>query len=375
MLYRDFGKTGWKASALGFGCMRLPVIGGDSGNIDEPLATRMLHYAIDNGVNYVDTAYGYHKGNSERFLAKALNGGYRQKVHLATKMPVWKVETREDFDRLFNEQLKKLQADRIDCYLLHALTKDRWGKVAPLGVIEWAEKNIAAGRIGYLGFSFHDDLDAFKTIIDAYDRWTFCQIQYNYMNETVQAGTEGLEYAHGKGLAVVDMEPVLGGNLANPPKPIEKLWATAKIRREPVEWALRWLWSKSEVAVVLSGMSTMQQVEQNVAWASKAEALSQEDLDLIAKVRDEYERLRPVPCTKCEYCMPCPSGVYIPRIFEIYNDGIMYNKMRRSRTLYNKMDEGSRASSCTDCKQCEEQCPQKIEISSWMPKIHEALGA
>lgn len=375
MLYRDFGKTGWKGSILGFGCMRLPVVGDDKGNIDEPLATRMLHYAIDNGVNYLDTAYGYHKGNSERFLGRALKGGYREKVHLATKMPVWMVETAEDFDRLFEEQLEKLQTDRIDFYLFHALNNERWGKVEPLGIIEWAEKNIAAGRIDRLGFSFHGKLDEFKAIVDAYDGWTLCQIQYNYMNETVQAGTEGLEYAAAKGLAVVDMEPLLGGSLADPPQPVRDLFSTAENEREPVEWALRWLWNKREVTVILSGMSTMEQVEQNVTWASKEETLSQQELDLIARVRDEYERLQPVPCTQCQYCMPCESGVNIPRVFYIYNYGKMYNDMKQARSMYKNMAEGSQASSCTDCKKCEELCPQNIEISAWMPKIHEALGA
>jgi predicted aldo/keto reductase-like oxidoreductase len=374
MLYREFGKTGQKASILGFGAMRLPVVGDDKGNINEPEATRMLHYAIDNGVNYVDSAYGYHKGNSERFLGRALEGGYREKVHLATKMPIWMVKSADDFDRLFEEQLEKLQTDRIDFYLFHALNAERWGKVEPLGIIDWAEKAINSGKIGWLGFSFHGKLDEFKTVVDGYEAWSFCQIQYNYMNETVQAGTEGLEYAAARGMAVVVMEPLLGGSLADPPQQIVDLLATADRERKPVEWALRWLWNKKEVTMALSGMSTMDQVEQNVAWASSEESLSREELDLIARVRDRYDKLKPVPCTQCEYCMPCPSGVNIPRVFYIYNYGKMYNDMKQARMMYGNLEEGSRASACTDCKQCEDLCPQSIEISAFMPQIHRELS-
>ncbi|MDH7487586.1 MAG: aldo/keto reductase [Anaerolineae bacterium] len=377
MQYRMFGRLDWKVSALGFGCMRLPFKGEDPSDIDEPEAIRMLHYAMDHGVNYVDTAYPYHGGNSEWVVGRALKGGYRDKVRLATKLPCWKVEATADFDRFLNEQLEKLQTDHIDFYLLHALNGSRWSKMRDLDVLEWAEKAIADGRIGYIGFSFHDKYEIFQEIIDAYDRWTFCQIQYNYMDIENQAGTKGLRYAASKGLAVVIMEPLLGGRLVDPPLPVQALWDTATNKRTPADWALQWLWNQPEVSVVLSGMSTMQQVEENVAsaTASGINSLTEEELALVARVRQKYQELSPIPCTKCEYCMPCPNGVNIPRNFEVYNEGAMYDKPEEARRAYNVwMPEDQRASQCIQCRQCEEQCPQGILISEWMVRVHKVLG-
>ena len=373
MRYRKFGKAGFEASILGFGCMRLPVIGGDPGRIDEPLATRMLHSAIDAGVNYVDTAYGYHKGESERFVGRALKGEWRRKVHLATKMPMWKIESAADFDLILNEQLEKLQTDRIDCYLLHGLKAERWEKGQRLGILDWAERAIASGRIGCLGFSFHDEYKTFPRIIDGWDKWTFCQIQYNYMDEEHQAGTKGLEYAHAKGLAVVVMEPLLGGNLTSPPDAVASLWATAGRKMSPVEWALSWVWSKPEVSVVLSGMSAMEHVEENLRLADSSKRLTAGELELVGRVRDKYREIRPVPCTQCEYCMPCPNGVAIPKVFRIYNDGVVYNNPTRAKKQIAQMEAGSRASACIECRECEPKCPQSIEISSWMPRIAEEI--
>jgi predicted aldo/keto reductase-like oxidoreductase len=377
MQYRKFGKLDWKGSALGFGCMRLPIKDEDHTNIDEPEATKMLHYAIDHGVNYFDTAYPYHGGNSELFLGRALKGGYREKVRLATKMPCWKVEATEDFDRFLNEQIEKLQTDHVDFYLLHGLRQNRWHKVRDLGVLEWAEGAIADGRIGHLGFSFHDSFEIFQEIIDAYDGWTLCQIQYNYMDIENQAGTKGLKYAASRGLAVVVMEPILGGRLVNPPQPVQDVWATAVKKRTPAAWALQWLWNQPEVSVVLSGMSTMEHVEENVAsaGASGIDTLTQDELALVARVRATYQGLCPIPCTKCEYCMPCPNGVNIPRNFGIYNDGVMYDKPDQARQGYNRwLPEAERAGECVQCRECEEKCPQSILISEWMPRVHAVLG-
>ncbi|MEM4611093.1 MAG: aldo/keto reductase, partial [Thermoproteota archaeon] len=284
MKYRRFGKLDWQVSALGFGCMRLPIIGNDHSKVDEPEAIRMIRYAIDHGVNYVDTAYPYHGGNGEIVVGKALRDGYRERVRLATKMPIWNINSREDMDRIFDEQLKKLQTEYVDFYLLHALNKNSWLKIKNLNVFDWAERVVSEDRIKHLGFSFHDDFEVFKEIIDAYDKWTLCQIQYNYENEEVQAGTRGLKYAAGKGLAVVIMEPLLGGALANPPPAVKQLWDEAG--KDPVEMALQWLWNKPEVSVVLSGMSTMDQVKRNIEFASRSGVgiLSDEDLKLIARV-------------------------------------------------------------------------------------------
>jgi hypothetical protein len=357
--------------------MRFPLKGPEASQIDEDQAVKMLAYAVDHGVNYLDTAYPYHGGQSEIFVGKFLKNGYRDKVRLATKLPCWEVKQKDGFDRLLNEQRKKLQVEHIDFYLLHALNKNSWKNMYELDVLPWAEKAIADGRIGHLGFSFHDDYDAFKSIIDANDKWTFCQIQYNYMDIENQAGTLGLRYAASKGLAVVIMEPILGGRIVDPPNPVQAVWDAAETKRKPADWALQWLWDQPEVSVVLSGMSNIQQVQENVASAANSGigTLSMDDLKVIDQVRDEYDTLSPIPCTKCEYCLPCPNGVNIPRVFEHYNHAIMYEKLEDSRTRYNTFfDESQRAHNCLDCKECDEKCPQKIPISQWMPHIHAVLG-
>lgn len=377
MQYRKFGKLDWKVSALGFGAMRLPTQGTPA-EIDEAESTRMLHHAIDQGVNYIDTAYPYHGGQSELFVGRALKvGNYRERVKLATKLPCWKVEAEKDFDLLLNEQLAKLQTDHVDFYLLHALNKDRWHKMRDLNVLAWAEKAIASGRIRHLGFSFHDDYAAFEEIVDATDAWTFCQIQYNFMDIENQAGTRGLQYAAGKGLAVIVMEPLLGGRLVNPPQPVQDLWDAAPVRRSPAGWALQWVWNQPEVAVVLSGMSTMAQVEDNLASAdaSGIGTLTADDLARVEAARQLYISLSPIPCTKCQYCMPCPNGVNIPGNFEIFNTGKMYDKLDAARGEYkNWFAKESWASECISCGQCEPLCPQNIPISDWMPIVHSVLA-
>ncbi len=374
MNYRQFGKLDWNASALGFGCMRFPTENGNEA-IDEAEAAKMLRYAIDHGVNYVDTAYPYHGGNSEPFVGRALQDGYREKIRLATKLPSWKIEEWEDFDRYLNEQIERLQTDHIDFYLLHALRETWWKKLHNLGVLDWAEKAKSDGRIDHLGFSFHDEYAVFEEIVDAYD-WTFCQIQYNYMDTENQAGSKGLRYAASKGLAVVIMEPLLGGRLVDPPEPVQEIWSEAPTSRTPADWALQWLWHQPEISVVLSGMSTMRHVEENVASAdaSGVGVLTEEEQAIIDRVRETYETLCPIACTQCNYCMPCPHGVDIPRNFEIYNQGLMYGKPDHARRSYGFLDEEKRASACVACLECEDQCPQSIPISDWMVHVHEVLG-
>ena len=376
MKYRKFGKLNWEVSALGFGCMRLPTLGEDRSNIDEAEATHMVRYAIDHGVNYLDSAYFYHGGNSERFVGRVLQDGYREKVRIATKFPPEMAKEPADFDRVLNDQLSKMQAGHIDFYLMHGLRLERWHKVRDMGVREWAKGAIADGRIGHVGFSFHDTTEALKEIIDDYDEWAFCQIQYNYMDIEEQAGTRGLQYAASQGLGVVVMEPIRGGRLANPPEQVQLLWNAAKTRRTPAEWALQWVWNQPEVSVALSGMSTMEQVEENVASASASgpNTMTEEDMALIARAREAYQELCPVPCTQCQYCMPCPNGVNLPRNFSIFNEGRMYNQIENARRGYQRLDEGARASACIKCLECEEKCPQQIPISDWMVNVHEVLG-
>ncbi len=377
MQYRQFGKLDCEVSALGYGVMRMPILDKDSSKIDEPEATRILRYAIDQGVNYVDTAYVYHAGSSEPFLGRALQDGYRERVHLATKVPSALVERSEDFDRYLNEQLQRLQTDHIDFYLLHAMNKKYWAKLSELGVLDWMVKAKASGRIRYMGFSFHDTVDTFKGIVDASDAWDFCQIQYNYMDIERQAGTEGLKYAAAKGLPVVIMEPLLGGRLVEPPEAVQAVFDSAPVKRSPADWALQWLWDQPEIAVVLSGMSTMQQVEENLRSAdgSKIGSLTAEDQKVIVQVREKYQALCPIPCTRCEYCLPCPNELNIPQILSQFNSGKMYNKPDIARAMYKMFNpEGKRAEDCIACRDCESRCPQQIPISEWMVHVHEVLA-
>jgi len=372
MIYRKFGKLNWKASALGFGAMRLPVLGGDEGKIDEVKAIEMIRYAIDNGVNYLDTAYPYHHQMSELLVGKALKNGYRQKIKLATKLPIWTVNKTEDFDLILNEQLEKLQTDYVDFYLLHALDKQKWSSVKTLNLFSRAEMAIKDGRIKHLGFSFHDDLAVFKEIVDAYD-WDFCQIQLNILDTDFQAGLKGLHYAASKGLAVVIMEPLKGGKLANPPLKVEKMWQEIGVK--PIEGALQWLWNMEEVSLLLSGMSNLQQVKENIESAKKSKIgfYNKEQLKKIEKIKEVYGTLQSIACTNCQYCLPCPNGVNIPKIFEIYNGIDVYYDKDRARELYRELNKKERGSSCVRCGRCEDLCPQKIGIMDWLSKIDNKL--
>lgn len=377
MQYRPFGKLDFQVSALGFGAMRLPILDHDTTRINEPEAIRMIHYAFDHGVNYIDTAWPYHGGKSEGVVGKALKQGYREKIKLATKLPARLVEKIDDCDKYLDEQLKRLQTDHIDFYLLHALNKKTWPQVRDIDIFNWTEKVLKEGKIRYLGFSFHDDFKVFKDILDTYDKWTFCQIQYNLMDTEYQAGTKGLKYAAGKGLAVVIMEPIRGGALAKrPPDTVAELWDSAPTRRSPAEWALQWVWNQPEVSVVLSGMTTMDHVVENVEAAGRSgvNSLMDEELAVIDRVREEYRKRSPIPCTNCQYCLPCPNDVNIPGIFGIYNDAIMYGDANRSKFLYQiRIQEGERAEECLECGECEELCPQEIPISEWIQKAREML--
>ena len=376
MQYRSFGRLDWRPSALGFGAMRLPTIGGDAAKIDEQLATRMIRTAIDAGVNYVDTAWPYHGEQSEPFIGRCLQDGYRDRVKLATKMPSWLIKEKADFDKHLDVQLERLQTEPIDFYLLHGLNKERWPGLRDLNVFDWAEGAVADGRIGHLGFSFHDDLAVFKEIVDAYD-WTFCQIMYNYMDVGFQAGREGLHYAASRGLAVVIMEPLRGGSLTQAaPGSVAQLWESAATRRTQADWALQWLWNQPEVSLVLSGMTAMEHVEENVASAGRSGVgtLTDEELRLVERVRDAYRALSPIPCTDCKYCQPCPSGVAIPAVFSNYNSAMMYGDHTRYRMSYCRfMDAEKRADHCVECGECESVCPQQIEIIDWLKKAHAFL--
>jgi len=376
MNYRSFGRLDWKPSALGFGTMRLPIIGEDPSAIDEQQAITMLRTGIDGGINYVDTAYPYHGGKSETLVGKALQEGYRGKVHLATKMPSWLIESQADMTHRFEEQLQRMQTDHVEFYLLHALDAGRWHKLRDAGVLEWAHERIREGRIGHLGFSFHDTNTVFREIIDAYQEWTFCQIQYNFLDEETQAGTDGLHYAASRGLGIVVMEPLRGGKLAVPNAEISAMWGTASTKRSAAEWALDWVWNHPEVSLLLSGMSTLAQVQQNLdaAGVSATGMLAPGELDLIASVRDAYNALIRVPCTACSYCMPCPQGVNIPGMFQLVNEGSMFGSWDAQRKRYSQLkSEGSSADSCIRCGACEDKCPQHIAIRDELAGVAEQL--
>ncbi|WP_303871224.1 aldo/keto reductase [Acetobacterium wieringae] len=382
MLYRKFGKTNEEVSVLGFGCMRLPVIDGIQNNIDEEKAMEMVRYAIDNGVNYIDTAYPYHGtgfdqgGASEPFVARALKDGYRERVKIATKLPSWLVQSRADMERLLDEQLKRLDTDAIDFYLLHGLNRGFWQNLKNLGVCEFLDQAVKNGKIKYAGFSFHDDFDLFVEIVDAYD-WSFCQIQYNYLDENYQAGKKGLEYAASKGLGITIMEPLRGGALVDKlPQEVLDAWDEAPIKRRPSQWALRWVMDHPEVSVVLSGMSTIEQVVDNIKTANEgvANSLTTEEIALVDFAKKTIKAKMKVNCTGCRYCMPCPSGVDIPGHFSLYNNAFLFDMLPRVKMQYGMMfPQDAKASNCVECGKCEEHCPQNIAIIQELKNVRAAL--
>jgi len=378
MNYRKMGKLPVNVSALGFGCMRLPSTDGKpiSKNIDIPLATSMIRDAIDSGVNYLDTAYMYHEGESERFLASVLKDGYREKVYLTSKAPMMTIKTKDDFNRILDEQLKKLDTDHLDFYLFHALAKDPWEIVKREDLIYEMERARDAGKIKYIGFSFHDSYAVFEDIINSYN-WDLCQIQYNYMNTDYQAGTKGLKLAASKGIGVVIMEPLLGGRLANPPREVSELLKADGYDGTAADLALSWLWDQPEVSLLLSGMSSPEQVKQNMAIASKSSPnmFTDKEYALIDKVKEIYKNRTAIPCTGCSYCVPCPNEVAIPRMFKLYSDAVMYDYFDEAKRVYNTFYEKKvLADNCIGCKICEDKCPQHIKISELMPVISKKLS-
>ena len=369
MQYRKFGRTGAEVSALGFGCMRFPVIrqNGES-RVDEERAIAMLRYGIDQGINYVDTAYPYLDGKGEAVVGKALQDGYREKVYLATKSPVWMLKKEEDFDRILDEQLEQLQTDFIDFYLLHALDQDRFENIVlKFHLFEHLEAAKRAGKIRHIGFSFHDSFEVFRQILDAYDGWEFCQIQYNYADVDYQAGVKGLRYAAEKGLGISVMEPLRGGKLAAPAPHLADLFPRD---RTPVEWGLDFLWDQPEVGVVLSGMNTMKQVEDNLLYASRSAVgmLNDSQKEMYRKAGEVFNSMALVKCTHCEYCLPGPAGIRIPEIFSIYNLSAVQG-LKTAQEKYAQLEK--KASECIRCRRCEQACPQHIGVSAMMLDIAE----
>lgn len=378
MQYRDYGKQGYKVSAFGMGCMRVPHVKDEHGNkiILRDEAIKMIRYAADHGVTYFDSALMYFNGDCDALLGEALAGGYREKVKVVSKIPPRFINNEEEFNKTLDGMLEKLQTDYLDVLLAHDMNREAWKKFQEMDMYSMMEKAKAAGKIKAIAFSFHDDVELFKEMVDAYP-WAMAQIQMNILDVNYQATVEGMKYAASKGLAIVIMEPLRGGGLANAPEPVQKIYDAFPVKRSAVEWALRFVYNFPEVSCILSGVSTMEQLQDNIRIFEDAQAnvMSQEELDMIDQVREAYQSLIKVPCTGCGYCIPCPKGVDIPRIFHLYNNGSMYNDFANvvKDNYRHVLNNNASPLECVKCGACEKKCPQHIHIIENLQKAHEAI--
>ena len=372
MLYREVPKNGDKLSILGYGCMRFPT---RLNSINEKLEEKQILRAMDQGVNYYDTAYPYHSNKSEPFLGKVLEkNNCRDRIKLATKLPHWMCGSKSDMAGILDEQLEKLRTDRIDYYLIHALNGEFWEQAKSNGVFEFMDDALKQGKIINAGFSFHGLSEDFTAIVDDYD-WTFCQIQYNFLDTQNQAGTAGLKHAASKDMAVMIMEPLRGGNLAKTPPPsVKKIWATADEKRTPVDWSLSWIWNHPEVTVVLSGMNDDTHISENLNLARTFDGLTEKETAIVDEAAEEFRRVMKVGCTGCQYCMPCPAGVNIPSAFDCYNSKHAF-KDRSATMMYLFQNGGlvtekqSLASKCVQCGKCVDKCPQSLPIPELLDDV------
>ena len=372
MLYRELGETGKKISILGFGCMRLPVVDGKYDQVDMDVAVPLIRNAIDNGINYLDTAYPYHNGKSEEVISEVIKDGYREKVFIADKLPSWMINSRADMDRYLQEQIDRLQTEKIDFYLLHSIKEDYWKKLESLGVLEFLDDAVSQGKIDYTGFSFHGELELFFDVIDSYN-WDMCQVQYNLVDQNYQAGREGIRYASNNNVGVVIMEPLRGGTLVrNVPPEIQEIWDESPVKRDPVSWALKYLWDHEEIDVVLSGMNSCNDLKQNLDIASEGypNTLMPEEKEIIREVQFEYKLRKEVDCTQCGYCVPCPSGVDIPANLLQLNNAYMFQDIENAQmNYYMVIKEEERAANCTECGECEKICPQMVPIQKALKDV------
>ncbi|WP_296805383.1 aldo/keto reductase [uncultured Methanobrevibacter sp.] len=383
MLYNKLGKTNLEVSRLGFGTMRLPTKDSND-NIVEDEASKMLEYGIENGINIIDTAYPYHSatldgsGNSETFVGKFLKeNSYREEILLSTKSPSWAIEEKQDFDFYLDEQLKKLQTDYIDIYLLHSLTVPDWEKVQNLDVLDFLDDCLSSGRVKHVGFSSHIEVDYLIEILDEYPKWEVVMTQMNYLDEYYQSGVMGLDYLKEVNVGSVIMEPLRGGRLVqNIPPEIQELWDSAEVKRTPVEWAMQYLWNRDDVDCVFSGMTSLEQVKQNVEIASTKDIISENDHELIREVARTYRTFLGNSCTRCGYCMPCPHGVDIINCLTEYNIAhMMQNPKASAMQYFSLIDDDSRADSCVDCKECIPYCTQMLDIPAELQKVYEYFGS
>lgn len=365
----DFGRTGIKTARFGLGCMRLPK--------EQKEATKIIRYAINHGINYLDTAYIYR--DSEVIVGKALENGYREKTTLVTKSPVWGIKTHSDFERALDVELERLQTDYVDIYLLHSLGRENFQKVIDYDGFTFLDKMVKKGKILHTGFSYHGPGDLYPKVVDSYN-WEMTQIQLNILDEFEQAGLKGLRYAHGKGMATVIMEPLRGGHLITEyPGEVDDLIKEFPVKRSLIEWAFRWLYSIKEADVVLSGVQNLDQLKMNIAIFDKGEynCMSPEETELIHKIREIFESKYVVGCTSCGYCMPCPANVDIPGVFKYYNKVSMLEKHFVDKMMYKETirHEGKGAENCTECGICLTKCPQGIQIPDELKKAHQLLTA
>ena len=383
MKYKTLGKTGEKVSILGFGAMRLPHFEREE-DINKEETDKILSYGIENGINLVDTAYNYHypnlvdKWKCEEYVGNFLKEySYRDEIFLSAKLPSWKIKKYEDMETIFESQLKDLQTDSVDFYMLHHLNEDYWKMFRELDVFEWMDELLSSGRVKHMGFSAHTEMDWIVDIVDDYDKFEFGLTQLNYLDERYQSGREGVEYLSSHGLGTMIMEPLRGGTLVqNVPQDIMDLWDMAEEKRTPLEWAFQYLWNMEEVDVVLSGMNSINQIKQNIEIASRTEvnSISEHDLELIKEVAWEYKQRRGNDCTGCGYCMPCPHKVDVASCFREYNVGKMLNNPAASAFHYFSLDPRTRADRCLHCDDCLNHCPQMIHISEDMKKVEEFFG-
>lgn len=372
MKYFDF--KGEKISRLGFGCMRFKTLDGDNSKIDKVESAKILKEAIEKGLTYIDTAYPYHDQMSERFVGEFLEeNNLRDKIYLASKLPCWLVKERDDFYRIFNEQLEKLRTNNLDFYLLHSLDIKRFRQMVKLGVFDFVNELKEKGLVKNIGFSFHDEYEAFEEIIKAYD-WDFCQIQLNYLDINLQAGLKGYELAKEMGIPVVIMEPVKGGRLANPPIEVKELMAKFT-DLSPAQLALKFPLSLDNVMTVLSGMNTSKQVAENMAIASADPNLSDKEKEFYEKSREIYKKREQIACTACEYCLPCTVEINIPKVFSMWNNAFLYDEAEKSKKAYQEyLKDGVNPETCIECGKCENICPQSLEIIDGLRKANEFLS-
>ncbi len=371
MEYREFEKLGIKTSLLGYGCMRFPRH--RDGSINRDKAESLIDMAYQSGVNYFDTAYSYHEGNSEAFTGAALAKYDRSTYYLATKMPHWLINSLEAAEHIFEKQLERLQMDYIDFYLLHAMNRKAFDKLASLGILEYVDRLKKEGKIRYIGFSFHDDYDVFSDILN-YREWDFCQIQLNYMDTEYQAGMKGYELAAQKNVPLIIMEPIKGGSLANLPDSAAKYFHALAPERSYASWALRWVATLPNVKVILSGMSNEKQVADNLSTFEAFQPLHKDELEAVAAVAKTLRKRVKNGCTSCSYCMPCPSGVNIPVNFSIWNTYGMYRNKHEAKWLWTQdIKEEEKAKNCIECGKCEEHCPQKLPIRDNLKQLQVQL--